>query len=162
MLHYWKFSFLSNSVENTSCLFNLPTVIIMGYEAVPLLFANDLISNPHLLSLTLLSCHLFKCVYLSAPTLIYQVPVHGFSFNNSDSLSWAYCDSSKPGRACVPPNRYMSSFFVHIHCSVSYNFVQYIFFVYIQTILGIAFNNRICFQGNRYYWSTETFRGCTC
>ncbi|XP_034570749.1 uncharacterized protein [Setaria viridis] len=34
-----------------------------------------------------------------------MVPVHGFSFNNSDSLSWAYCDSSKPGRACVPPNR---------------------------------------------------------
>ncbi|XP_039826522.1 renalase-like isoform X3 [Panicum virgatum] len=34
-----------------------------------------------------------------------MVPVHGFSFNNSDSLSWAFCDSSKPGRACVPPNR---------------------------------------------------------
>ncbi|XP_062214406.1 uncharacterized protein LOC133915307 isoform X1 [Phragmites australis] len=32
------------------------------------------------------------------------VPVHGFSFNNSDSLSWAFCDSSKPGRACVPSN----------------------------------------------------------
>ncbi|PWZ56967.1 Renalase [Zea mays] len=33
------------------------------------------------------------------------VPVHGFSFNNSNSLSWAFCNSSKPGRACVPPNR---------------------------------------------------------
>ncbi|KAL6637993.1 hypothetical protein ACP70R_025565 [Stipagrostis hirtigluma subsp. patula] len=33
------------------------------------------------------------------------VPVHGFSFNNSDSLSWAFCNSSKPGRACLPPNR---------------------------------------------------------
>ncbi|GJM96828.1 hypothetical protein PR202_ga13696 [Eleusine coracana subsp. coracana] len=34
-----------------------------------------------------------------------KVPVHGFSFNNSDFLSWAFCDSSKPGRACVPSNR---------------------------------------------------------
>ncbi|TVT98412.1 hypothetical protein EJB05_56273, partial [Eragrostis curvula] len=34
-----------------------------------------------------------------------SVPVHGFSFNNSDFLSRAFCDSSKPGRACVPPNR---------------------------------------------------------
>ncbi|GJN23114.1 hypothetical protein PR202_gb10733 [Eleusine coracana subsp. coracana] len=34
-----------------------------------------------------------------------KVPVHGFSFNNSDFLSWAFCDSTKPGRACVPSNR---------------------------------------------------------
>ncbi|OEL23452.1 hypothetical protein BAE44_0015527 [Dichanthelium oligosanthes] len=39
------------------------------------------------------------------PCFALMVPVHGFSFNNSDSLSWAFCDSSKPGRACVPPNR---------------------------------------------------------
>uniref|UniRef100_A0ACD5WEA0 Uncharacterized protein n=1 Tax=Avena sativa TaxID=4498 RepID=A0ACD5WEA0_AVESA len=35
-----------------------------------------------------------------------MVPVQGFSFYNSDSLSWAFCDSSKPERACAPPNRY--------------------------------------------------------
>ncbi|CAL4936309.1 unnamed protein product [Urochloa decumbens] len=34
-----------------------------------------------------------------------MVPVNGFSFNNSDYLSRAYCDTSKPGRSCVPPNR---------------------------------------------------------
>uniref|UniRef100_A0ACD5X9F2 Uncharacterized protein n=3 Tax=Avena sativa TaxID=4498 RepID=A0ACD5X9F2_AVESA len=34
-----------------------------------------------------------------------MVPVQGFSFYNSDSLSWAFCDSSKPERACAPPNR---------------------------------------------------------
>ncbi|KAJ1293324.1 hypothetical protein BS78_01G059300 [Paspalum vaginatum] len=34
-----------------------------------------------------------------------MIPVHGFSFNTSDSLSRAFCDSSKPGRACVPRNR---------------------------------------------------------
>ncbi|PNT74028.1 uncharacterized protein LOC100828433 isoform X3 [Brachypodium distachyon] len=33
-----------------------------------------------------------------------MVPVQGFSFYNSDSLSWAFCDSSKPGRVCLPPN----------------------------------------------------------
>uniref|UniRef100_A0A0D9ZE04 Amine oxidase domain-containing protein n=1 Tax=Oryza glumipatula TaxID=40148 RepID=A0A0D9ZE04_9ORYZ len=30
-----------------------------------------------------------------------KVPVQGFSFSNSDYLSWAFCDSSKPGRAHV-------------------------------------------------------------
>ncbi|XP_051177929.1 uncharacterized protein [Lolium perenne] len=33
-----------------------------------------------------------------------MVPVQGFSFYKSDCLSWAFCDSSKPGRACVPAN----------------------------------------------------------
>lgn len=28
-----------------------------------------------------------------------SIPVRGFSFKNSDMLSWAYCDSSKPGRS---------------------------------------------------------------
>jgi predicted NAD/FAD-dependent oxidoreductase len=42
----------------------------------------------------------------SASWCFIQVPVQGFSFYNSDSLSWAFCDSSKPGRACATPNRY--------------------------------------------------------
>lgn len=32
-------------------------------------------------------------------SIIFQIPVKGFSFKNSDVLSWAYCDSSKPGRS---------------------------------------------------------------
>ncbi|KAF5178948.1 Renalase [Thalictrum thalictroides] len=30
-----------------------------------------------------------------------SIPVRGFSFKNSDSLSWAFCDSSKPGRCAT-------------------------------------------------------------
>ncbi|KAG8061098.1 hypothetical protein GUJ93_ZPchr0003g16989 [Zizania palustris] len=33
-----------------------------------------------------------------------KVPVQGFSFDNSDYLSWAFCDSSKPGHAHIPLN----------------------------------------------------------
>ncbi|KAL5210616.1 hypothetical protein ABZP36_006239 [Zizania latifolia] len=33
-----------------------------------------------------------------------KVPVEGFSFDNSDYLSWAFCDGSKPGHARVPLN----------------------------------------------------------
>ncbi|KAH7673768.1 Protoporphyrinogen oxidase protein [Dioscorea alata] len=33
-----------------------------------------------------------------------SVPVKGFSFKNSQVLSWAFCDTSKPGRSCVPDN----------------------------------------------------------
>ncbi|KAG6494701.1 renalase-like [Zingiber officinale] len=32
------------------------------------------------------------------------IPVKGFSFKNSEVLSWAYCDSSKPGRSRAFPN----------------------------------------------------------
>ncbi|XP_020096576.1 uncharacterized protein LOC109715806 isoform X4 [Ananas comosus] len=34
-----------------------------------------------------------------------SIPVKGFSFKNSELLSWAFCDSSKPGRTCMPPVR---------------------------------------------------------
>ncbi|XP_072951711.1 uncharacterized protein [Typha angustifolia] len=33
-----------------------------------------------------------------------SVPIKGFSFKNSEVLSWAFCDSSKPGRRCLPDN----------------------------------------------------------
>lgn len=32
-------------------------------------------------------------------SFISQIPVKGFSFKNSNILSWAFCDSSKPGRS---------------------------------------------------------------
>ncbi|XP_042489178.1 renalase isoform X5 [Macadamia integrifolia] len=38
----------------------------------------------------------FDCI--SAKFDFEKVPVKGFSFKNSDVLSWAHCDSSKPGR----------------------------------------------------------------
>ncbi|KAJ3670018.1 hypothetical protein LUZ60_010342 [Juncus effusus] len=33
-----------------------------------------------------------------------SVPVRGFCFKNSEILSWAFCDSSKPNRITTPPN----------------------------------------------------------
>ncbi|ONK65208.1 uncharacterized protein A4U43_C07F34790 [Asparagus officinalis] len=33
-----------------------------------------------------------------------SIPVKGFSFKSSEVLSWAFCDSSKPGRNHIPPN----------------------------------------------------------
>ncbi|KAL5715979.1 hypothetical protein ACHQM5_017727 [Ranunculus cassubicifolius] len=38
-----------------------------------------------------------------------SIPVRGFSFKNSDVLSWAFCDSSKPGRS---DSRHVSSFLI--------------------------------------------------
>lgn len=31
--------------------------------------------------------------------MVIKIPVKGFSFKNSEILSWAHCDSSKPGRS---------------------------------------------------------------
>ncbi|XP_026417069.1 uncharacterized protein LOC113312534 [Papaver somniferum] len=36
---------------------------------------------------------------LAFPEHLSSIPVKGFSFKNSEVLSWAYCDSSKPGRS---------------------------------------------------------------
>ncbi|KAI3980295.1 hypothetical protein MKX01_001366 [Papaver californicum] len=36
---------------------------------------------------------------LAFPEHLSSIPVRGFSFKNSEVLSWAYCDSSKPGRS---------------------------------------------------------------
>ena len=30
-----------------------------------------------------------------------QIPLKGFSIKNSEVLSWAHCDSSKPGRSAT-------------------------------------------------------------
>ncbi|OVA14984.1 hypothetical protein BVC80_67g2 [Macleaya cordata] len=36
---------------------------------------------------------------LAFPEHLSSIPVRGFSFKNSEVLSWAFCDSSKPGRS---------------------------------------------------------------
>lgn len=41
----------------------------------------------------------FAQFYYRCFSLLVQLPTKGISFKNSEVLSWAYCDSSKPGRS---------------------------------------------------------------
>ncbi|WOL08953.1 hypothetical protein Cni_G17706 [Canna indica] len=65
----------------------------------------DLASSPELAILSqdipVNSCFALMLAF-SEP--LSSIPVKGFSFKNSQILSWAYCDSSKPGRSCASPN----------------------------------------------------------
>ncbi|KAJ4726577.1 FAD/NAD(P)-binding oxidoreductase family protein [Melia azedarach] len=57
-----------------------------------------------------------------------SIPVKGFSFQNSEVLSWAHCDSTKPGRSATTER-----WVLHSTCGV-------------------------CKEYNCTYWITETFK----
>ncbi|XP_026664575.2 renalase isoform X3 [Phoenix dactylifera] len=65
----------------------------------------DISSSPELAVMSqdipVRSCFVLMLVFRE-PLL--SIPVKGFSFKNSEVLSWAFCDSSKPGRPCLSPD----------------------------------------------------------
>lgn len=86
-------------------------------------------------------------------SLIFQIPVKGFSFKNSDVLSWAYCDSSKPGRSTA---RYVLEY---IKKSSIPKFLCFLLFICssVQWTLGAAFNTKVCGGYHSSNRSSETY-----
>lgn len=79
------------------------------YASFPFLLLKIWFSLDDFLLLLILFKHLFS--WDSVATVPYrilflmvQIPIKGFKIMNSEVLSWAYCDSSKPGRSAT---RYM-------------------------------------------------------
>ncbi|KAI3938186.1 hypothetical protein MKW92_013399 [Papaver armeniacum] len=70
---------------------------------------------------------------LAFPEHLSSVPVKGFSFKNSEILSWAYCDSSKPGRSS---SRHVYSVYPTIQSFISECWVLHSTEEYARTIIS--------------------------
>ncbi|KAI3959841.1 hypothetical protein MKW92_020894 [Papaver armeniacum] len=69
---------------------------------------------------------------LAFPEHLSSIPVKGFSFKNSEILSWAYCDSSKPGRSS---SRHVYSVYPTIQSFISECWVLHSTEEYARTII---------------------------